>query len=89
MATTEPRTGYASEDAPVGSAITTVAGERPQPTLVPSARYTSPEFAALEMARMWPRVWHVACTPDHVAEPGDFFEHRLGQYSVLVVPSFM
>jgi phenylpropionate dioxygenase-like ring-hydroxylating dioxygenase large terminal subunit len=85
MATTEPRTGYASEDAPVGSAITTVAGDRPQPTLVPAARYTSPDFAALEMARMWPRVWHVACTPDHVAEPGDFFEHRLGQYSVLIV----
>ncbi|MYA85025.1 MAG: aromatic ring-hydroxylating dioxygenase subunit alpha [Acidimicrobiaceae bacterium] len=34
---------------------------------------------------MWPRVWHVACTVDHVANPGDWFEHRLGRYSVLLV----
>ncbi|PRC46485.1 (2Fe-2S)-binding protein, partial [Mycobacterium sp. ITM-2017-0098] len=34
---------------------------------------------------MWPRVWQVACTVDHVAEPGDHFEYRCGPYSVLVV----
>lgn len=34
---------------------------------------------------MWPRVWALACTVDHVAEPGDVFEHRLGPFSVLVV----
>jgi phenylpropionate dioxygenase-like ring-hydroxylating dioxygenase large terminal subunit len=73
------------EDAPVGTAITTVAGGKPAPTQIPKERYTSAEFARLEVERMWPRVWQVACTPDHVAEPGDFFEHRLGPYSVLVV----
>ena len=39
------------------------------PTRVPASRYTSPEFAALEAERMWPRVWQVACTLDHVREP--------------------
>lgn len=34
---------------------------------------------------MWPRVWQFACTVDHVAEPGDYFEYRCGPYSVLVV----
>ncbi len=34
---------------------------------------------------MWPRVWQLACTVDHVAEPGDYFEYRCGPYSVLVV----
>ncbi|HEY4333495.1 MAG TPA: aromatic ring-hydroxylating dioxygenase subunit alpha [Ilumatobacteraceae bacterium] len=54
-------------------------------TRVPVSRYTSPEFAAVEQERMWPRVWTVACTVDHVREPGDFFEYRFGRYSVVVV----
>jgi phenylpropionate dioxygenase-like ring-hydroxylating dioxygenase large terminal subunit len=55
------------------------------PVLVPTSRYTSSEWAALEEARLWPRVWQLACPVDHVAEPGDFFEHRIGRLSVLVV----
>lgn len=61
-------------------------GVPPQrPTLVPAQRYYSSEFAALENERMWPKVWQFACTVDHVAEPGDYFEYRCGPYSVLVV----
>ena len=55
------------------------------PTRVPAARYYCTEFASLENAHMWPRVWQLACTLDHVAEPGDFFEYRCGPYSVLIV----
>jgi choline monooxygenase len=55
------------------------------PTLVPADRYYSAAFAQLEMERMWPKVWQVACTVDHVAEPGDYFEYRCGPYSVLIV----
>jgi len=61
-------------------------GTPPQrPTLVPAHRYYSEEFAQLEVDRMWPRVWQFACTLDHVAEPGDYFEYRCGPYSVLIV----
>ena len=61
-------------------------GTPPQrPTLVPAARYHSTAFAQLEVERMWPKVWQVACTVDHVAEPGDYFEYRCGSYSVLIV----
>jgi len=61
-------------------------GTPPQrPTLVPAERYHSPAFAKLEVERMWPKVWQVACTVDHVAEPGDYFEYRCGPYSVLIV----
>lgn len=56
-----------------------------RPTLIPAERYYSPEFAALETHRMWPKVWQVACTVDHVAEPGDYFEYRCGPYAVLIV----
>ena len=61
-------------------------GTPPQrPTLVPAQRYYSAEFAQLEVERMWPKVWQLACTVDHVAEPGDYFEYRCGPYSVLIV----
>jgi len=61
-------------------------GMPPQrPTLVPAERYYSAEYARLETQRMWPKVWQVACTADHVAEPGDYFEYRSGRHSVLIV----
>ncbi len=34
---------------------------------------------------MWPRVWQLACSVDHVAEAGDYYEYRVGPYSVLIV----
>jgi choline monooxygenase len=61
-------------------------GTPPQrPTRVSAERYYSPAFAQLEVQRMWPKVWQVACTVDHVAEPGDYFEYRCGPYSVLII----
>jgi phenylpropionate dioxygenase-like ring-hydroxylating dioxygenase large terminal subunit len=52
---------------------------------VPVYRYLSAEFAALEERKLWPKVWQIACTVDHVAEPGDYYEYRAGPYSVLIV----
>src|ERR1700709_95016 len=57
----------------------------PSPTPAPAERHPSPAFAALEIERMWPKVWQVACMVDHVAEPGDYFEYRCGPYGVLIV----
>ncbi len=56
-----------------------------RPTLVPAERYYSSAFAQLEIERMWPKVWQLACMVDHVAEPGDYFEYRCGPYGVLIV----
>ena len=72
------------EDAILGTAIT-AAGLAEGPVKVPVSRYTSPEFARLEAERVWPRTWQIACSLDHVAEPGDFFEYRIAGYSILVV----
>ncbi|HEY5014378.1 MAG TPA: aromatic ring-hydroxylating dioxygenase subunit alpha [Acidimicrobiia bacterium] len=58
---------------------------RVAPVGIPTSRYTSPDFARLEMERLWPRVWQLACTVDQVANPGDWHEYRIGPYSVLVV----
>ena len=68
-----------------GLAITASGIARNGPTLVPVDRYISPEWKAVEDAKVWPRVWQIACSVDHVAEPGDFYEYRAGWLSILVV----
>ena len=55
------------------------------PVLVPTSRYTSNEFAERERERLWPRVWQLACSVDHVQAPGDIYEYRAGWLSVLIV----
>jgi choline monooxygenase len=69
----------------LGTAITRSGVERQAPLKVPVSRYISPEFAAIEHAKVWPKAWIIACSVDHVSEPGDFFEFRLAGASVLIV----
>jgi nitrite reductase/ring-hydroxylating ferredoxin subunit len=52
---------------------------------IPKARYTSPEFARLELDRLWSRVWQIACREEELPEPGDFVEYEIGDQSILVV----
>jgi choline monooxygenase len=73
-----------TDEAPVGSTIASVTRRR-TPTRVPAYRYTSEAWAARERDRLWPRVWQIACTLDHVAAPGDYFVYDVGPYSVLIV----
>jgi choline monooxygenase len=73
-----------TDDAPVGTTIGSVTTPL-VPTRVPASRYTSEEWAEQEQDRLWPRVWQIACTRDHVAAPGDFFVYDVGPYSVLIV----
>jgi len=55
--------------------------------VIARARYTSPEFLALELERLWARVWQVACREEEVAEVGDYVEYTIGDQSILVVRS--
>ncbi len=55
--------------------------------VVPGARYTSQEFFDLEMDRLWPRVWQVACREEEIPNSGDFLEYTIGDQSILVVRS--
>jgi len=73
-----------TDEAPVGSTIASVTRRR-TPTRVPASRYTSPEWAERELTHLWPHVWQIACTVDHVAAPGDYFVYDVGPYSVLIV----
>src|SRR3954468_18605995 len=77
--------GIAAISRPSDLAATAIGTPGPGPTRIPAARYTSPAFAELEHERLWPHVWQIACTVDHVAHPGDVYELRCGWLSVLIV----
>ncbi|MFN8028307.1 MAG: aromatic ring-hydroxylating dioxygenase subunit alpha [Acidimicrobiia bacterium] len=66
-------------------AVVTTSPARTVPVLIPAARYTSPEWFERELRDMWPNTWQLACTLDHVSEPGDYYEHKVGKLSILVV----
>jgi phenylpropionate dioxygenase-like ring-hydroxylating dioxygenase large terminal subunit len=55
--------------------------------VVPKERYVSREFFDLEMDRLWPRVWQIACREEEVPGVGDFLEYVIGDQSVLVTRS--
>jgi choline monooxygenase len=73
-----------TDDAPVGTTIASVTRRR-TPVRIPASRYTDPAWAQVEMAKVWPYAWQLACSIDHVAHPGDWFEYTVGKYSVLIV----
>jgi len=52
-------------------------------TLIPDA-YTSPEFHALELDRIFGRSWVPVCVTDEVAEPGSFVVARVAGRSLIV-----
>ena len=56
-----------------------------EPRLIPTYRYTSVEFAAAEREHLWPRVWQLACTVDHLVKPGDYYEYRVADLAVVIV----
>jgi len=54
---------------------------------VPKERYTSRAFLDLELERLWPRVWQIACREEEVPDVGSYVEYTLADQSVLVVRS--
>ena len=57
----------------------------PEVGLVSKAAYLSPEIAAAERSRLWPRVWLHAAAGDLVARPGQFVTVRLGGAAEVLV----
>ncbi|HEV8296031.1 MAG TPA: aromatic ring-hydroxylating dioxygenase subunit alpha [Acidimicrobiales bacterium] len=73
-----------TDDAPIGTTIASVTRRR-TPVRIPAARYITQEWAEREMTAVWPKVWQLACSVDHVANAGDFFEYTIGALSVMIV----
>ena len=52
---------------------------------VPVEAYISPEYAALEKERLWPKVWQMACREEEIPNPGDFYTYDIADDSITVV----
>jgi phenylpropionate dioxygenase-like ring-hydroxylating dioxygenase large terminal subunit len=50
-----------------------------------ATRYTSPEFARLEAAKMWPNIWQFAAREEDMPEPGDTVVYEINDQSYLLV----
>jgi len=50
-------------------------------------RFTSAEFARLEMERLWTATWHWACREEELPQVGDYLVYDIGDQSVIVVNS--
>ncbi|HWC40303.1 MAG TPA: aromatic ring-hydroxylating dioxygenase subunit alpha [Acidimicrobiales bacterium] len=55
------------------------------PDRVPKERYYDPDFYALEVERLWPRTWQMACRLEEIPNPNDFVEYEFLDQSVVVV----
>lgn len=49
--------------------------------------FTSQAFFDLEMERMWPRVWQMACRVEEIPRVGDHVVYEIGRYSLLIARS--
>src|SRR5688572_27750445 len=48
-------------------------------------RYLSREFHDLESARLWPRVWQMACREEVLVRAGDHVVYDVGNLSLIVI----
>jgi choline monooxygenase len=73
-----------TEDAPVGETIVSVRRVA-EPVKIPASRYTDPAWAVIEAEKVWVSTWQLACSLDHVKNPGDVFVYEVGTLSILIV----
>jgi phenylpropionate dioxygenase-like ring-hydroxylating dioxygenase large terminal subunit len=52
---------------------------------VPKEAYLSREWVELEKARLWPKVWQVACREEELPQVGDFVTYEIADESIVVV----
>lgn len=55
------------------------------PEFIPVKRYYDAEFYELEKARLWSRVWQLACRLEEIPEIGDFTEYTIFEKTVLII----
>jgi phenylpropionate dioxygenase-like ring-hydroxylating dioxygenase large terminal subunit len=55
------------------------------PDRVPKERYFDPDFYQMEVERLWPRVWQMACRLEEIPQPHDFVEYQILDQSIIVL----
>lgn len=54
-------------------------------TSVPVTQFTTKAFHDLEMEKLWPRVWLMACREEEIPKKGDYLIYEIGTYSIILV----
>jgi phenylpropionate dioxygenase-like ring-hydroxylating dioxygenase large terminal subunit len=57
----------------------------PFPDTISKESYISKEYMELENAKLWPRVWQLACREQQVMRPGDWYKYDFADQSILIV----
>jgi nitrite reductase/ring-hydroxylating ferredoxin subunit len=52
---------------------------------IPIERYISSDFAALEVSKLWRKVWQMACREEEIPEPGDHVVYEIVNDSFIIV----
>ena len=52
---------------------------------IPSSDYTDPEVGRRERAKLWPKVWQIACREDEIPKVGDFVKYDIADESIIIV----
>jgi phenylpropionate dioxygenase-like ring-hydroxylating dioxygenase large terminal subunit len=60
-------------------------GVREGNTRIPAWYYTSPDFHALEVEKLWSRVWQLACLEEEIPNVGDYHVYEIADMSFLIV----
>lgn len=51
----------------------------------PKQRYYDPDFYAMEVEQLWPRVWQMACRLEEIPQPHDFVEYEFLDQSIILL----
>jgi phenylpropionate dioxygenase-like ring-hydroxylating dioxygenase large terminal subunit len=60
-------------------------GVREGNTRIPAWYYSAPEFHALEVEKLWSRVWQMACLEEEIPDVGDYHVYEIADLSYLVI----
>jgi phenylpropionate dioxygenase-like ring-hydroxylating dioxygenase large terminal subunit len=71
----------------VGAGLRSRGNYMPAQKKIPLSRYYSEEFAALEKAKLWMKVWQFACREEDIPAVGDRVPYTVGDLSFVILRS--
>jgi len=52
---------------------------------IPAESYISPDWVRQEKARLWSKVWQMACREEEISEPNSFYTYEIADESITIV----
>ncbi|UCV23639.1 aromatic ring-hydroxylating oxygenase subunit alpha [Ferribacterium limneticum] len=77
----------AKDSRPLSPALKASCQPETEAKRIPFSRYLDPQFAKLEMERLWSKVWQYACREEDIPAVGDRLCYEVGGLSFIIVRS--